>query len=103
MENLKNAITGRSPSSRHRFSVPSSLHIVKIDGIVQFRLKDSVQMNSHRNAIKGRDVGANGNYLSHLLNPVISSCLAIRFTQDVVIPRNRATEAPVYPNFLTAT
>jgi hypothetical protein len=49
------------------------------------------------------DVGVNANYLSHTSNSVISSSLAIRFTDDVVIPRNRATDAPVYPNFRTAT
>ena len=32
----------------------------------------------------------------------MSSGLAIRFTDDVVIARNRATNAPVYPNFRTA-
>ena len=49
------------------------------------------------------NVGVNGNYLSHVSNSVISFSLAIRFTEDVVIPRNRATDAPVYPNFRTAT
>ncbi len=32
-------------------------------------------------------------------NPVISSGLAIGFTDDVVIRRNRAPSARVYPNF----
>jgi hypothetical protein len=50
-----------------------------------------------------RNVGVNANYLSHASNSVISSSLAIRFTEDVVIPRNRATDTPVYPNFRTAT
>ena len=45
------------------------------------------------------DVGVNANYLSHPSNSVISSGLAIRFTDDVVISRNRATDAPVHPNF----
>ena len=48
------------------------------------------------------DVGVNANYLYHGSNSVISSSLAIRFTDEVVIPRNRATDAPVYPNFRTA-
>jgi hypothetical protein len=34
---------------------------------------------------------------------VISSSLAIRFIDDVVIPRNRATDAAVYPNFRTVS
>ena len=45
------------------------------------------------------DVGVNANYLSHPSNSVISSGLAIRFTDAVVISKNRATDAPVYPNF----
>jgi len=49
------------------------------------------------------DVGVNANYLSHASTSVISSILAIRFTDDVVIPRKRAADAPVYPNFRTAT
>ena len=44
-------------------------------------------------------VGVNANYLSHPSNSVISSSLAIRFTKDVVILRNRANGAPVHPNF----
>ena len=40
------------------------------------------------------DVGVNANYLSHASNSLISSSLAIRFTDDVVIPRNRDAEAP---------
>ena len=44
-------------------------------------------------------VGINTNYLSHPSNSIISSGLAIRFTEDVVILRNRATDAPVHPNF----
>ena len=47
------------------------------------------------------DVGVNANYLSHPSNSVISSGLAIRFTDAVIICRNRATDAPVYPNFCT--
>jgi len=42
-------------------------------------------------------------YLSHASNSIISSSLPIRFTDDVVIPRNLATDAPVYPNFRNAT
>jgi hypothetical protein len=38
------------------------------------------------------DVGVKTNYLSHAANSVISSSLAIRFTEDVVIPKNRATD-----------
>ena len=49
------------------------------------------------------DVGVNANHLSQSLTSLISSSLAIRFTEDVVIPKNRATDAHVYPNFLTAT
>jgi len=45
------------------------------------------------------DVGVNGNYLSNSSNSVISSGLAIRFPDGVVIPRNRATDAPAHPNF----
>jgi hypothetical protein len=49
-----------------------------------------------------RDVGVNGNYLSHPSNSVISSGVAIRFTDTVVIiSRNRATDNPVHPNFCT--
>jgi hypothetical protein len=40
--------------------------------------------------------------LSQASNSVISFSLAIRFTDDVVIPRNRAANAPVYPNFRSA-
>ena len=49
------------------------------------------------------DVGVKTNYLSHSSDSATSSCLAIRFTDDVVIPKNLATDAPVYPNFRTAT
>ena len=49
------------------------------------------------------DVGANANYLSHLANSVISSNLVTRFTDDVVISRNRDTDATAYPNFPTAS
>jgi len=49
------------------------------------------------------DVGVKGNYLAHASNSVAFSSLAIRFTDDVVIPRKRATDAPVYPSFRTAT
>ena len=45
------------------------------------------------------DVGVNANYLSQPSNYVISSGLTIRFTDAVVISRNRATDATVYPNF----
>jgi hypothetical protein len=38
------------------------------------------------------DVGVKTNYLSH---PATFSILAIRFTDDVVIPKNLATDAPV--------
>jgi hypothetical protein len=47
------------------------------------------------------DVGVNANYLSHPSNSVISSGLAVRFTDAVVISGNRATDTPVYPNFRT--
>jgi hypothetical protein len=40
---------------------------------------------------------------TYLSSSIIYSSLAIRFTEDVVIPRNRATDAPLYSNFLTAT
>jgi hypothetical protein len=49
------------------------------------------------------DVGVNANDLSHASNSVISSSLAIRFIDDVVIPRNRATDAAVYSNFRTVS
>jgi len=47
------------------------------------------------------DVGVNGNYLSRSPNSVTSSGLAIRFTDEVVISRNLATDAPMHPNFRT--
>lgn len=37
--------------------------------------------------------------LSPPFDSVISSSLALRFTDDVIIPKSRATEAPVYPKF----
>src|SRR3989304_3512041 len=43
------------------------------------------------------DVGVNANDLSHAFNSAISSSPAIRFTEDVVIPRNRATARPCIP------
>ena len=43
------------------------------------------------------DVGVNANYFSHASNSVISFSLAIRFTDDVVIPRNRDADAPCIP------
>jgi len=43
------------------------------------------------------DVGVNANYLSHASNSVISFSLAIRFTEDVVIHRNRAADASCIP------
>jgi hypothetical protein len=53
---------------------------------------------------KGRgSVEVNGSYLSRLSNSAISSSLAIRFIDDVVISRNRAIDAPVYPNFRTVS
>ena len=48
-------------------------------------------------------VGVKGNYLSYPSNSVISSGLAIRFTDAVVISGNRATKAPAYPNFRTVS
>ena len=53
------------------------------------------QSTSHPYISIEGDVGVNTNYLSQAPNSVISSSLAIRFTEDVVIPRNRATDAPV--------
>jgi hypothetical protein len=41
--------------------------------------------------------------LSHPSHPIIFSGLAIRFIDAVVISGNRATEAPVYPNFRTVS
>ena len=49
------------------------------------------------------DVGANANYLSQASKSVTSSNFAIRVTDDAVIPRNRATDTPVYPILRTAT
>ena len=43
------------------------------------------------------DVGVNANYLSHASNSVISSSLAIRFTDGVVIPGNRAADILCIP------
>ena len=43
------------------------------------------------------DVGVNANYLSHASNSVISFSLAARFTKDVFMPQNRATDAPCIP------
>jgi len=43
------------------------------------------------------DVGVNENYLSHASSSVISSGLAIRFTDAFVIPRKRATDPPCIP------
>jgi hypothetical protein len=43
------------------------------------------------------DVGVNANYLSHASNSVISFSLAARFTEDVFMPQNRATDAPCIP------
>jgi anaerobic ribonucleoside-triphosphate reductase len=58
--------------------------------------------NEDQSQIK-RDVGVNGNYLSHPSHSVTSSGLPIRFTDAVVISGNRATDAPVYPNFRTVS
>jgi hypothetical protein len=52
---------------------------------------------------KNRDVGVNGNYLSHPSYSVISSGLAMRSTDAVAISRNRATDGPVYPNLRTVS
>jgi hypothetical protein len=45
------------------------------------------------------DVGVNTNYFFYPSTSVISSGLAIRFTDAVVISRNRPTDPPVHPNF----
>ena len=45
------------------------------------------------------DVRVIANYLSHPFTFIISYSLAIRFTEDVVILRNRANNAPVHLNF----
>ena len=67
-------------------------------------LKRMVFSNDHEGFIRQRgDVGVNGNYLSHPSNSVISSGLAIRFTDAVVISGNRPTGAPVHPNFRTVS
>ena len=51
------------------------------------------------------DVGSNATFphRRYRSTPATFSALAIRFTREVVTPRNRATTAPEYPNRFTAT
>jgi hypothetical protein len=76
---------------------PMLYWIIQKDGL------GGLWVENPRRIVKKRegDVGVNANYLSHASNSVISSSLAIRFTDDVVNPRNRATDAPAHPNFRT--
>ena len=74
-----------------------------INGCLIRRLSFSDLTNPSIRDLSQGDVGVNVNYVSHASTSVISSILAIPFTDDVVIPRKRAADAPVYPNFRPAT